>query len=215
MNIWMKNPALLQQAIETERRHANLTAAAQQGNALNSITVEENGIDVSAVPWPVGPGGSALEEYGFAHGKHTAQLAAHIATTVFNVVGEDLLVLGAASWLHDIGRKLGWRDSDPNHAERSAELADKVMKSTPSWLHKTERRLAVCKLIANHSLHKPLRDRSPLTISLYDADAYESARLAPDTKEGLSIMSLRMQSCVTEWALDANHQRKWRAQYWR
>ncbi len=203
--LWLKqDPRTFRLQELAERRNEATTRAALTGNLRSQVTPTEAGIDLSTVPWPQ----KEDEPYGYYHGKWTAQLAVHIAETLPDVKPEDLRVLRTAALLHDIGRREDWRKPDPGHAQRSAALADELMKRTEWWAQSALRE-RVCRTIATHTLEGP-PPGDPILISLWDAECLESARLGPKTKAGASILAARTARVLTPWAKNPEHQRRWR-----
>ena len=67
----------------------------------------------------------------------------------------------------------------------------------------------VCRLIAQHSLGgAPPTD--PRLVAVWDADCFESVRLAPGTREGTVVKNRRLAKCITNWAQQEENQRTWR-----
>lgn len=215
-HIWMKDGQRLKEAIKTERRQAAITKAALAGTVRALDAPSDSGIDLSAIEWPTVP------HYGFAHGKHTMELALHIVERhsmeptfvpyFEGITPDDRRVLKAAALMHDLGRTRPWNVDDPYHAKRSAEMADEAMKKTRWWTeaHLRER---VCRLILEHSLDPKEKPRDPLLMALHDAECFEAARFQREGQDGMMRMVKRRVQCLTSWALIEAHHERWRDRY--
>jgi HD superfamily phosphodiesterase len=197
----------MQQALKTEQRQSAITRAAEAGRLKALDMPGESGIDLSQITWP------DVKHYDFEHGKHTMELALHIAQDPLAIPlsAEDLKVLKAAALLHDVGRTKPWTATDEHHAARGASLADDIMKKT-AWWAQSELRERVCKTIHDHSLAKePPND--PLLRALWDAECYEACRFMKEGQEGMVLMVKRRKQTLSSWAANENHHARWRARY--
>jgi len=195
----------VRRALDQEQHFRNITAAAAANRMRTTITAEDSGIDIALVEWPTAPG------YGYDHAKNTSQLAVHIGGAL-NLKDAELKVLRTAAFLHDIGRRAPWTESDPSHAQRSAELADSIMRRSP-WWSASALREQVCKLIVAHDLNNGRKPTDPLAIALHDAECFEACRRMHDGTAGADLMATRRKACISEWALDDGYHRRWRAKY--
>lgn len=173
-------------------------------------TFAETTSNLMIAPWPT------VEHYGADHGKWTAQLAEHIASMVLSLSARDADIVRLAGFYHDLGRSLPFGNDDPNHAQRSAELAERVLRGDPQWWSRGDLIGEVCKLIAGHRL-PPLgrpqavpRPTDHRAIALWDADCYEAARIAPKTETGMQIVRERYAQVITKWAMMPNNKMAWR-----
>jgi len=145
-----------------------------------------------------------LKYYGFEHGDKTAKLA----TVILSHLGEaankpaNLRAVWVAGYFHDIGREAHWQTHDLDHALRSANILEHILRSDPElWADKLLQETA-CRLVAHHSTRP--ETQNPLDMALWDADCFESVRFAPGTKEGLVKLKERtaLQNLCTDWAKD-------------
>lgn len=145
-----------------------------------------------------------LEHYGFEHGDKTAKLA----TVILSHIGgksakpENMRAVWVAGYFHDIGREEDWHTPDPDHALRSANILEHILRSDPSLWGDALLRETACRLVANHS--KRPESQNPLETALWDADCFEAARFAPGTREGLVRLKERtdLKNLCTAWAKD-------------
>jgi hypothetical protein len=144
------------------------------------------------------------EPYGVQHGMHTAKLALVILSqTPKYDTPENQRALWCAALFHDLGRQADFRIDDPGHNQQSAVLTAKVLKNPAHGIHfEAALHERVCKLIAQHNLDESLMPTDPLAVALWDADAYESARVAPGTHDGLIYLKKRTnpERLITPWA---------------
>lgn len=208
--IFIKDPNKAASAFEQYKKELafDRVAAGAAAQRNKTITPEDAGIDLSRITWPSERKPEELAQYDYYHGKYTSQLAVHILEGFPDVRPRELQVLRTAAFLHDLGRERNWRMADPGHQERSARMANEVLRASPLWSN-SDLVDEMCALIAKHTL--PGRPVSPSEIVLHDAECFESARFAPDTREGIEIMRARMGACVTPWGQLLEHQRRWRA----
>lgn len=160
-------------------------------------------------------GASSLENitwgedpFGYDHARQTSRLAVHIAEGL-GVTGRDLQIVKAAGLFHDIVRQGPWQQPDPGHAMRCAVAAEEFMCKDPEWWSQKDLHQDICKIIAQHNLEGEM-PTDPRAQALWDADSYEAARFAPNTREGLEILKKRLDNLCTQWAKLAEHQRRWR-----
>jgi hypothetical protein len=194
-------------------------------DAMYNATSSENHAQIVAdVPWPV------HEHFGHDHAKWTAKLAERALRAVFEQrsLGEPpphaIDVITGAAMFHDLGRRLApadsWRTQEPEHAKRSAEIAEQVMRTNESWRFKQGAHAEICALIARHKLPPLGRDdgrrpTDPFEIALWDAECFESSRFEPNTDAGLLITRERFNQTVSAWARLPEHRQRWRAERWR
>ena len=193
---------------EQREQHAAQNAAAREWGAM------ANGMrDLRHVTWP------EVEYYGHDHGKQTSRLVLHVAQTMSEEPGasatlfskDDLHVIKAVGYFHDIGRQVGWPHADPGHHERSAELAGKAMAAdSENWVP-AHLRNEVCRVILAHGVSEDgPRPTDPRMIALHDAECLEAARFAPNTPEGLTFMGRRFARLITPWARNRDVQARWK-----
>lgn len=206
--IWMKRNDDSLLLDEQREQHAAQNAAARDwGQIANGPR------DLREVTWPT------VEHYGHDHGKQTSRLALHIAQAMTDEPGasaslfktDDLHLIKAVGYFHDLGRQLGWTHDDHGHHARSAELAEKAMASdSENWVP-AHLRSEVCRVILAHGVSNegPL-PTDPRLIALHDAECLEAARFAPNTPEGLTFMGRRFGRIITPWARDREHQSRWK-----
>jgi HD superfamily phosphodiesterase len=160
-----------------------------------------------AIVYPSVPG------YGPEHGKHTSQLSVYCAATEGLTNVTEVETLKAAGLLHDLGRATPAGTPDRDHALRSAERADRAIRSDPSGSGQGALREAVCRLIAQHSLDKKDPPQDPLARALWDADSLEAARHAPNTARGRAFVVERYARLLSPWARKKSVQVKWLKKY--
>lgn len=171
-------------------------------------------IELWSLPWP------ELDYYNSDHGRHTM----YLAITMLNAIEDrgdtdDKLsarALMTAGLIHDVGRRRDWRKEDPDHAHRSAQIAEDALKRTPDWAD-DKLRERCCRLIAQHDISRDPREISdPLAQALHDADCYESARIAPKTGVGQELFLARTSNdrlCI-EWSKQIENKRHYLASRW-
>lgn len=159
-----------------------------------------------------------LPYYGFDHGDKTAKLALVIlgedATPAENTARAQRAIW-CAGLFHDLGRRAPLGTPDPDHAQRSATLAEAILRGHHDLWADEDLRETVCRLIAHHGT-RPAGD--PLARALWDADHYEACRVAPGTREGLEYLKRQTQAdtLCTAWARDKTHlQRYMQFRGWR
>lgn len=203
VHIWMKNddPSLL--LAEQKEQHQSELA-----QAMGTRRLAVGARDLRHVVWP------SVPFYGHDHGKNTSELALHLAQVLKDAdgtrIGEhDLHVIKGVAYFHDLGRTKPWNQPDPDHHQRSAELAAKAMASdSENWVPQSARE-EVCKVIMAHTLDGP-PPSDPRLVVLWDAECLEAARIMPNTAEGMQVMAERYSRLLTPWARDPSIQRRWR-----
>lgn len=175
------------------------------------------------VPWPEHP------LFGADHAKWTTKLAERILFAVFQQRGmpepseQEVNIIKGAAMFHDLGRSLkpdqNWRQREPGHNKRSADLAEKVLLADDNWRFKQNTHREICKLILAHEL-PPLgvddkkRPTDPFLIALWDAECLESSRFDPNTESGLLITKERFGQVISGWAQLPEHRQRWRNERW-
>jgi len=201
----------MQREIAAQRAFDGARKGAQQ-----SITPEDDGINIAKIIWPNEVFGldeaknKTLAEYDYYHHKWTSQLTVYIAEGFEGSLkpsARELQTLKTAAFLHDLGRREHWKKDDPGHQRRSADLAEAVLLNSPRWADR-DGIAEVCKLIAQHSRTK--KPEGPLLTALHDAECFERSRLAPNTMEGIQAMKEGFDGVLTEWAKNSEHQARWR-----
>lgn len=186
----------LRQALQQERLFQAAQANQQRvGDIAGATSLEK-------ISWQADP-------FGYDHARHTSRLAVHIAEGL-GLKTRDIQIVKAAGLFHDLDRRGPWQQADSNHAMRSAIAAEEAMRNDPEWWSQKELHEQICRLISQHNLDGDL-PIDPLAKALWDADSYEAARLAPNTREGAAILKQRMERLTTDWARIPEHQRRWRA----
>lgn len=177
--------------------------ALQQKNQERSVQLP--GVDLRDIPF------SPVEHFGYAHSQEMATLAHYIGDGL-KLDAADLKAVKVAGLLHDVGRTLPWQQSDLGHQTRGADIAVRFLKSQPEVYTDTKLISDVGWLIANHCLSGPLPTDARLQ-ALWDADAYDAARLAVGTPEGLRVFKARTDDSrlCTDWAKDKNNKKTWLA----
>jgi hypothetical protein len=152
-----------------------------------------------------------LPYYGIDHGQKTAQLASTLLSYLGPKTNDNTShrILWTAGCFHDIGRTEPWNHSDPHHAQRSADILERILRGDSRYWHDDLLRAEACKLVANHS--KRPEDGNPLAMALWDADCFEAARVEPGTPTGLKYLKSRTSFDVltTEWAKDRARLKRW------
>lgn len=189
------------QIIQRELQAQRMLNLAEQ-NKQRSTALE--GTDLRDVPF------SEVEHYGHRHCQETSQLSYYIGQYL-NLSEHDLSIIKLAALLHDLGRETPWYMDDPNHNQRSAELAVRWLRGQDEHWHRQDFIEEVGFIIANHSLASKELPSDPRLQALWDAEAYESARFAPGEPEGLKIFRARTNNerLCTEWAKDTANKRVW------
>lgn len=194
-NVQPGQPNALAQAMRAERMfHAAQANAQRAGDIAGATSLEK-------ISWKAEP-------FGYDHARQTSRLAVHIAESL-GLTGRDLQVVKAAGLFHDIVREGPWQQPDPGHNMRCAIAAEEAMRNDPEWWAQKDLHEEICRVIAQHSLDGP-QPSDPRAQALWDADSYEAARFAPNTREGLEILKKRLDRLCTPWAQLAEHQRRWR-----
>lgn len=167
-------------------------------------TTALEGTDLRDVPF------SEVEHYGHSHCQETSQLAYYIGQYL-DLNDYDLSLVKLAALLHDLGRETPWYIDDPNHNQRSSELAVRWLKGQDQHWHRQDFIHEVGALIANHSLSAKELPKDPRLQALWDAESYESARFAPGEAEGLKIFRARTNNerLCTNWAKETENKRTW------
>ncbi len=201
------------------------------GNARAPVTLKGNNPsqdeflrpDISRIIWPDerddegkpltlrdGNKRKEMAQYGYDHGAQTAQLAVVIAKHLGVSSATELKIVEGAARFHDLGRSRPWQYRE-SHNQLSAIRAAEVMHNDPGLWASGEVRDGIGRLIMQHGLDgAPPSLGDKMRVALWDADCFESVRLAPGTREGVVIMNERMALCVTPWAKKEENQRKWR-----
>lgn len=185
----------IQQILRQERMFQAAQANAQRAGDIAGASSLEN------IQWGEDP-------FGYDHARQTSKLAVHIAEGL-GLTGRDLKIVQAAGLFHDIAREGPWQQPDPGHALRCANVAEDLMRKDPEWWSQKDLHQEICTLIAQHNLDGEI-PTDPRAQALWDADSYEAARFAPNTREGLEILKKRLERLSTQWAKLAEHQRRWR-----
>lgn len=201
-----ENPQEARRLAEMAERRVNTAQA-------RSIMTEMPGTtDLSSVPFPE-RANPALKDFGFKHHSDVAKLSYHIGSWL-GLPEPVLTAVKGAGMLHDLGRSVPWAPGaprDPGHHERSAHLADEVMRKDLVFWGARELRDEICWLISNSKLDGPAPTDKRL-IALWDAECFEQARFAVNTREGAESMRAGFERCVTPWAQLKEHQQTWRAE---
>jgi HD superfamily phosphodiesterase len=169
------------------------------------------GLDLRDVPW------SNTPHFGYDHGQETSVLAHYIGESL-GLSKSSLEIVKLAGLLHDIAREGDWHKPDPGHQMRSAEKAVAFLRSQSEVWHQQELIENVARLIANLDLSSNEKPVDPHLQALWDADSYESARLAPGEAAGLKVFRQRTAAdrLCTPWARDAENKKVWlRYRGWR
>lgn len=165
--------------------------------------------DADGNPLPLGSRNESMAAYGVDHATQMSQLAVIIAKHLGVTDPVDIKIVEGAGMFHDLGRTRPWQYED-NHAELSARRAEEAMRNDPALWSEDRVREGVCHLILQHSLAAATRPTDARLIALWDADCFESVRLAPGTREGVSVMNRRLDMCITKWAREPENQARWR-----
>ncbi len=208
--------------VEQNMAIAGKSNTARSGNPLSELEMQKLTTAQVGSPeyaWPVikaevntgaaRNGYLPLEHYGYDHAKKTSELAVYIGQTL-SLSDQELKIIHAAAFFHDIGRSEPWQRLDSGHNERSVTITAKLLLNDPAkWPHKQERD-DVCRLISLHTLASIDPPTDPRLQALWDADCFEGARFAPRTPEGVKILAARMGQVCTPWGHNIDNQRKWR-----
>jgi len=103
------------------------------------------------------------ESHGFDHTERVYNLAVKIATKE----KADMSIIKAAALLHDIGRSLEYENKELCHAEESAKMAPKILKSINFPKQKV---LATIHCILVHRYSKGLKPETKEAKIIQDAD---------------------------------------------
>lgn len=154
--------------------------------------------DFSNIEWGAKP-------WGYDHGSNVAKLSLVILSFEFSDLNKNFErgVLWTASLFHDLDRK---EEEDDGHALRSAEAAEKFLRTTSYWGDERFRDY-VTRLIANHENDN--FDNDPLMRSLKDADALDACRVHPGMNIGLMYFKKRKEGLFTEWAKKGDVQKRY------
>lgn len=175
-----------------------------QAEANRQRTTTLPGLDLRDVTW------SPVEHYGYPHGQEVSMLA-HYVGTFLELDQKTLERIKLAGLLHDLGRETPWHASDPNHKQRSADLAVRFLRSQNEVWHQQDLIDEVGWLIANHDLSSESLPTDHRLQALWDADSYEAARFSPGTSEGLKIWNTRAKPSrlCTAWAKQTKNRLTW------
>lgn len=210
------NPDLLRQ------REAMAAEGGRLQRLQSSNAVVGSGLapDLSRIVWPderdkdgnpmaLGSRNPDMVQYGYEHGKQTAELALVIAKHLGVTNKDELKMVEGAARFHDLGRTRPWQYQD-THAALSAQRAAELMHNDPTLWSNPAVREGICGLIVRHSLSgSPPTD--PRLVALWDADCFESVRfLETNTREAVTMMHARLRLCITKWAQTKENQVKWR-----
>lgn len=162
------------------------------------------GLDLRDITW------SEVEHYGYPHGQEVSMLA-HYIGQFLGLPQSVLERVKLAGLLHDCGRETPWQVPDPNHRLRSAEMAERFLRSQSEVWHKQDLIDEVAWLIANHDLSAETLPTDPRLQALWDADSYDAARFSPGTEEGLKVFRSRTKAdrLCTAWAKERDNKRTW------
>jgi len=155
----------------------------------------------------------SIAGYGPEHGKNTSQLSVYCAAVEGLTDVTETETLKAAGLLHDLGRAMPAGENDRDCAARSAEKADKAIRSDPSGSGQRALREAVCRLIAQHSLDRKVPPQEPLARALWDADLLEEARHMPNTARGRTFVVEAYARLLSPWAQKKTVQHRWLKKY--
>lgn len=136
-------------------------------------------IDMSIIPYP------DLHGYGKEHHEKTAQLTKYLAEYDKTLTQNDRNILWAVSILHDVGRVVQWGQPDVNHYQRSAAIAEQVLKLSGEDFNKPAFIEETCRLIANHGEHDTSDPRLKI---FFDAERLECVRVFPNSRTGLQTI---------------------------
>ena len=180
-------------------RHG-MASSGQIDDAIPQIHLQDLGtFEGKKIEWP------ELEGYDEKHGLNTAKLALVILSYTWPELNNDenQAILWCAALLHDLGRQEDFRSPDTVSADRSAKLADAILRNP---VHGVELngalREGVCKLIANLDPASDTLPQDALSQALWDAEAYEYSRLRPNSYDGLALVKKHTapERLCTTWA---------------
>lgn len=106
--------------------------------------------------------------WGYEHGIRDYLLSVKLAQEDAAKVDDD--VLFAAGLLHDIGGFPPYEKEGVDHAVRSAEVIEPVLRAAGFPMEKTD---AVKKAILTHSYYHPTPPETPEAVALHDADVLD------------------------------------------
>lgn len=106
--------------------------------------------------------------WGFAHSKRDYLVASELARNEGLTVDDD--VLFAAGMLHDMGGFAPYAVEGVDHALRSTQVVDSILKPAGFPMEKSE---AVKKAIITHSYYCPDRPETPEALVFHDADTLD------------------------------------------
>jgi len=162
-----------------------------------------------------------LEHHGYDHAQQTSDCALRIfASLPLYSEGPsweqklNLETVRLAGMMHDLGRHEDWPRKDPRHNERSAAIAEKLIRDDPKFAPDPAMREklagSVPRIILEHDLNgAPPQD--PRAQALWDADSYEIFRFdVGEIKHLRGPAKERMGRLCTEWAKKIENQRRWR-----
>lgn len=183
--------------LQVERLLARAEANRQRTSTLP-------GLDLRDVEW------SPVEHFGYPHGQEVSMLS-HYIGEYLGLPKTTLERVKMAGLLHDLGRQTTWQVPDPNHNQRSADAAVRFLRSQSEVWHQQDLIDEVAWLIANHDLSAKTLPTDHRLQALWDADSYESARLAPGTSEGLKVFRerTRTERLCTDWGKQKDNKRVW------
>lgn len=196
------------------REMANRAMNLAQRNATQHRMLEQP-LDVRHIEeWP------EVDFYGPKHAQEVSELAVQVFHRIPREIDNqreydyDVVALKWAGMLHDIGRTQPWRKPDPHHGQRSAEMAERLLRDDSRNFNDDGLHAYVVKttpwLIANHNLGAERLPTDPRLQALWDADSLEAARLGPGTRACLEEMKKRYGRLCTPWAQMRETQQRWR-----
>lgn len=162
-----------------------------------------------------------VEHYGHDHAQQTSDCAMRIFASL-PLFSEGptwqqklrLETVRLTGLLHDIGRLAPWTESDPGHGQRSAAMAEKLIRDDPKFVPDPDLRDKlmhdVPRIISKHDL-KGAHPTNPCAQALWDADSYEILRFEVGQLAHLrGPVKKRMSRLITPWACEIENQRRWR-----
>jgi hypothetical protein len=151
---------------------------------------------------------SIARHYGSDHALQTSLLAVECAKLLGVLKPEDQRVVRTVAYFHDYGRREPWTRPDPGHNIRSADETVRVLSGRVNGHGDRDFIHEVARLIAAHD---PLgaKPSDPRLLAVREADLLESARLEPNTVEGLKVFKARAALCMTELGLNREHRVTW------
>lgn len=194
----IQNKPELQNALKEAAEHDHSMQQIQSATSERlAVTNEINLADVAF---------STIEHYGSNHALEVSQLA-HVIGASLNLNAEQLRVVRAAAFFHDIGREKDWRSSDPEHNKRSAYIAERTLRSRKDGHGDASFIEQVCHYVAHHAVGQRFDD--PVAQALHDADALDAARFAPGTTTGMMRLKSATGSCLTAFGRDRDNIKRW------